>query len=90
VQEASRHQRQVKEEDLVSTLFCPPTPAPHPAVIALGGVGGGLREGSAESLAPESFAALTLAYFGVEGLPRELVEIPLEYFESHRVAEVPA
>ena len=90
MQDASRHQRQVEEEGLVSTLFSPTTPGPHPAEIALGGVGGGLREGSAESLAPESFAALSPAYFGVEGLPRELVEIPLEYFESHRVAEVPA
>ena len=81
MQQASRHQRQVEEEGLVGTLFCPPTPGPHLAVIALGGVGGGLREGGAESLAPEGFAALTLAYFGVEGLPRELVEIPLEYFE---------
>jgi len=50
-------------------------------MIALGGVGGGLREGGAEALASEGFAALALAYFGVEGLPRELVEIPLEYFE---------
>jgi len=63
---------------LVGTLFCPDTSGPHPAVITLGGVGGGLREGGAEALASEGFAAL--AYFGLEGLPRELVEIPLEYF----------
>jgi dienelactone hydrolase len=67
---------------LVGTLFCPSTPGPHPAVIALGGVGGGLREGGAEALASEGFAALALAYFGVDPLPRELVEIPLEYFEK--------
>jgi hypothetical protein len=73
--------RPIEEKGLVGTLFCPYTPGPHPAVIALGGVGGGLREGGAEALASEGFAALTLAYFGVEGLPRELVEIPLEYFE---------
>ena len=35
----------------------------------------------AETLASEGFAALALAYFGLEGLPSELVEIPLEYFE---------
>ena len=72
----------VEEEGLVGTLFCRTTPGPHPAVIALGGAGGGLREGGAEALASEGFAALALAYFGVEPLPRELVEIPLEYFEK--------
>jgi len=51
-------------------------------VLALGGAGGGLSEGAAETFASEGFAALALAYFGLEGLPRELVEIPLEYFEG--------
>ena len=80
--ETRGHRRPVEEEGLVGTLFCPYTPGPHPAVIALGGVGGGLREGGTEALASEGFAAMALAYFGVEGLPRELVEIPLEYFEK--------
>jgi uncharacterized protein len=79
--ETRGHRRPVEEEGLVGTLFCPSTPGPHPAVVALGGVGGGIREGGAAALASEGFAALALAYFGVEGLPRELVEIPLEYFE---------
>jgi dienelactone hydrolase len=50
--------------------------------VSLGGAGGGLSEGGAESFAREGFAALALAYFGLDGLPRELVEIPLEYFEG--------
>jgi uncharacterized protein len=79
--ETRGHRRPVEEEGLVGTLFCPSTPGPHPAVIALGGVGGGLREGGAEALASEGFASLALAYFGVDPLPSELVEIPLEYFE---------
>ncbi len=73
--------RPVEERGLVGTLFRPSTSAPHPAVIALGGAGGGLSEGGAETLASEGFAALALAYFGVDSLPQELVEIPLEYFE---------
>ena len=80
--ETRGHRRPVEEEGLVGTLFCPYRPGPHPAVIALGGVGGGLREGGTEALASEGFAAMALAYFGVEGLPRELVEIPLEYSEK--------
>jgi len=72
--------RPVREGGLVGTLFRPSTPGPHPAVVALGGAGGGLSEGGAETLASEGFAALALAYFGVGPLPRELVEVPLEYF----------
>jgi dienelactone hydrolase len=71
----------IKEEGLVGTLFYPSTPGPHPAVVALGGMGGGLKEGGAEVLASEGFAALALAYLGVAPLPHEQVEIPLEYFE---------
>jgi hypothetical protein len=70
----------VEREDLVGTLFYPTTPVPHPVVIVLGGFGGGVREGGAEALASEGFAALAFAYLGVDPLPRELVEIPLEYF----------
>lgn len=70
----------VEREGLVGTLFHPATPGPHPTVVVLGGWGGGIREGGAEALASEGFAALALAYVGVDPLPRDLVEIPLEYF----------
>ena len=70
----------VREEGLVGTLFLPGASAPRAAVLALGGAGGGLSEGAAETFAGEGYAALALAYFGLDGLPRELVEIPLEYF----------
>src|SRR5215210_900302 len=49
-------------------------------MIVLGGAAGGIREGGAEALASEGFSALALAYFGIDPLPHELVEIPLEYF----------
>ena len=80
--EAGVVRQPVREGGLVGTLFLPPTEGPCPAVLALGGAGGGLSEGAAESFASEGFAALALAYFGLDGLPRELVEIPLEYFEG--------
>ena len=66
---------------MVGTFFRPSVSEPHPAVLALGGAGGGLAEGGAETLASEGFAALALAYFGIGRLPRDLVEVPLEYFE---------
>lgn len=81
MEERHESRRPVEEEGLVGTLFCPSTSGPHPAVVTLGGAGGGLSEGGARTLASEGFAALALAYFGVDPLPRELVEIPLEYFE---------
>ena len=71
----------VREGGLVGTLFLPAASDPRAAMLALGGAGGGLSEGGAETFASEGFAALALAYFGIEKLPRELVEIPLEYFQ---------
>ncbi len=73
--------RPIEEEGLVGTLFLPSGSTSSPAVIALGGAGGGLSEGGAETLASEGFAALALSYVGAPPLPQELVEIPLEYFE---------
>ena len=73
--------RPIEKEGLVGTLFLPSGAASSPAVIALGGAGGGLSEGGAETLASEGFAALALSYVGAFPLPQELVEIPLEYFE---------
>lgn len=70
----------VDEEGLVGTLFRPIAPGPRPSVIVLQGSLGGLLEGSAAVLASQGFSALALAYFGVDPLPRELVEVPLEYF----------
>ena len=70
----------VDKEGLVATLFRPVAPAPRPTVIVLQGSLGGLLEGSAAVLASRGFVALALAYFGVDPLPPELVEVPLEYF----------
>lgn len=49
-------------------------------MIVLGGSDGGLREGSAAVLARQGYATLALAYFGIDPLPPELVEVPVEYF----------
>lgn len=70
----------VKERGLVGTLFRPPGDAPCPAVITLGGSGGGMDLAKAALLASHGYAALALAYFRAPGLPDGLVNIPLEYF----------
>ena len=72
----------IRERGLVGTLFHPIDDGPRPAVILLGGSEGGLHELDAALLANHGFAVLALAYFGTDGLPPFLVDIPLEYFET--------
>lgn len=76
--------RPVEAEGLVAKLYLPAGEGPHPGVLVLGGSGGGIgwQEGTAAVLAEHGFAALALAYFGMEGLPAGLELIPLEYFEK--------
>ena len=70
----------VAEEGLRGHFYLPPN-SPAPGVLVLGGSEGGYVDQVAALLASHGFAALSLAYFGVEGLPVQLGEIPLEYFE---------
>jgi dienelactone hydrolase len=70
-------------EGIAGTLYLPAAPGPHPAAICLGGSDGD-RESVhdyAAAFAHRGFAALALAYVGAPGLPRALVDIPIEYFE---------
>jgi dienelactone hydrolase len=71
---------EVREDGLFINLFLPDGNGPFPTVLVLGGSGGGFPDGQAALLASHGFAAVSLAYFGVEGLPEELRRIPLEYF----------
>lgn len=83
VLDATRVTRQPLDADgLVGTLFYPNDGQPHPAILVLGGSEGGLDESRAALLASHGYAALALAYFGVDPLPAQLMDIPLEYFES--------
>jgi dienelactone hydrolase len=70
----------VRDDGLVATLFTPDDGAPRPGVILVGGSDGGLSEAPAALLAAHSYTVLAVAYFGVEHLPGELCDIPLEYF----------
>lgn len=74
--------REVRERGLVGTLFLPQTEGHVGAVIVVGGSGGGLSENGAALLASHGFAAFALAYFKEESLPDQLMQIPLEYFET--------
>jgi acetyl esterase/lipase len=70
----------IRTEGIVGTLFLPANSGPHPAVIVLNGGDGGIDEYRGAIVASHGYAALNLGYFGMDGLPRGLVNIPLEYF----------
>lgn len=72
----------VREKGLVGTFFRPAGSGRSPGVITFSGSGGGLNEPPAALLASRGYAVLALAYFNYEQLPKSLVEIPLEYFET--------
>jgi dienelactone hydrolase len=72
----------VREAGLVGAYYRPDSRGPLPTVLVLGGGEGGLVEGGARSFAAEGYAALSLAYFGLSPLGRDLIEIPLEYFAA--------
>lgn len=72
----------VRDHGLVGTLFLPIGPRPHPGVLSWGGSSGGYSETQAALLASHGYAALALAYFGAPPLPENLINIPLEYFET--------
>jgi len=74
---------EVRENDLVGTLFLPPGFGPFPGVVDIVHSGGGLRhEPFAALLASSGIAALALAPFGIPPLSRGLVEIPVERVEA--------
>lgn len=72
----------VHDAGLVGAFFRPAGTVERPGVLVIGGSDGGLSENLAALLASHGFAALALAYFRLQHLPPDLVEIPLEYFET--------
>ncbi|MCL6611593.1 MAG: ABC transporter substrate-binding protein [Peptococcaceae bacterium] len=72
---------EVRESGVVGTLFIPAGEGKRPAIIVLGGSEGGSYEPAAAIYASHGYVALALAYFGMEGLPDSLVNIPLETVE---------
>ena len=55
---------------LRGTLFLPPGKDPHPGILVLGGSEGGMPLRRAAWLASHGFAALALAYFRYDDLPK--------------------
>lgn len=73
---------EIRRGGLVADLYLPEDrEGPVPVVVVVGGSGGGFNGERASLLATHGYAALDVAYFGVDGTPRYFVESqPLEYF----------
>ena len=73
----------VSANGLAGRFYAPPGNGPFPGVLVLGGSSGGFSGAiKARLLASHGFAVLTVAYFGAEGVPSSLKEIPIEYFKK--------
>lgn len=69
-------------DGFVGEFSTPEGGGPFPAVLVFCGSGGGTPEaGYASALTDVGSAVLALSYFKAPGLPDELSEIPLEYFD---------
>lgn len=76
---------ELRQPGLVANVLRPAADTRHPAVMLLGGSGGGFSacaETHADLLARRGLVVMHLAYFGLEGLPADLERIPLEYLEG--------
>jgi hypothetical protein len=60
--------REIRERGLVGTLFTPPGPGPHPAIVMLAGSGGGIMEARAALFAAHDSERSYIAL--VRGAPR--------------------
>ncbi len=74
----------LREDGLYGEFYAPEDAAgPLPGLILIGGSEGGIDAISAMAapFAEAGYAALAIAYWGEQGLPQTLEEIPLEYFD---------
>ena len=72
--------RDVHGDGFVGRLVLPPGDGPFPAVALYGGSEGGIDSqfSNAAVLASHGYAALAVGYVGLDGLPAQLVSVPLE------------
>lgn len=74
---------EVVGQPFVANLYLPACQGKCAVVLLVGGSGGGIdwQDYMGDILARHGFAAMALAYFGMPTLPKELDQIPLEYFQ---------
>jgi len=78
-------QEPVREKGLVAQFYYPACGGPPwPAIVLLGGAQGGLvtAKNRIEPLVASGYCVLRVAYFKAEGLPGELISVPLEFYDA--------
>ncbi len=70
----------INNDSIVGRLWLPDSPNQEPAILLIGGSGGGYENQDAEWLSSSGFVVLNVGYFGAKGLPKNLVNVPIEYF----------
>lgn len=72
----------IRADGLVATWYPPAAGKRGPAIIVLGGSEGGQAGARriGQAVAAQGYGVLALAWFGAEGLPPHLQDVPLEYF----------
>ncbi len=79
---ASRVERiEVNEDGVIGTLFLPDGIEKRPGLLVLSGSEGGTFEPAAAQYAAQGYVAFAIAYFGMDGLPEGIEEIPVETVE---------
>jgi hypothetical protein len=78
----SGHYEDISNDSIVGRLWLPDSLNQEPAVLLLGGSGGGYENQDAEWLSASGFVVLNVRYFGSKELPENLVNIPIEYFNT--------
>jgi len=73
---------EIRENGLVGRIFEPAKKEKHPGILVLSGSEGGINNWNAAVLASRGYTVFALAYFKADGLPDELVNIPLEYLKK--------
>lgn len=74
----------IRAQGLVGTWFPPVNGQRGPAILVLGGSEGGeaMSRRTAMAIAEQGYGVLALAWFKAPGLPEQLEDIPLEYFDT--------
>ena len=73
---------EVATETVRGVFYRPNSSTPLPTILIIGGSEGGLQAQTAALWASHGYAALAVGYFGLDGLPNMLSEIPLETFDN--------
>jgi len=72
--------KDIRTDGIVGTLFIPSGAGPFPTILVIEGAAR-IKEDLAAALASKGFVVLAVAFFKLEGLPRDYSHVRVEYFE---------